>query len=94
MEWINCRDRLPEDDKEVLVVLETCSFDSFEFFRFDPCSIQWCWTNRNGTHFRKRKVIYWMPMPPIPNEPMSLPEDRIEELTQRIEALENKTKCV
>ncbi len=67
-EWINTRERLPSDKSEVLATLELCHCDKIEFMTYDSEKIQWCWVDRNLKHYRKRKVIYWMPLSKLPEE--------------------------
>lgn len=64
--WINPRDKLPPPMEEVLVVIERAHVDLLEIMYYDPDKDQWCWFDRNHKSYRKRRVLYWMPLPKPP----------------------------
>jgi hypothetical protein len=59
--WISVKDRLPEREAQVLVVLQ---FDGWRTIQLATRSylIQWLANYKEGI------VLYWMPLPELPKE--------------------------
>jgi hypothetical protein len=68
MEWIKCSERLPEDDKYVLVWDGNINLDNFPFYEIAAYR-----TFNNGSFFISgpyvlQKITHWMPLPNPPQE--------------------------
>jgi len=64
MDWIDCKDRLPENTNDVLVIDENGLMAvSCYFFAKN----EYLWENRDD-QIRLGNVTYWMPLPNPPNE--------------------------
>lgn len=65
-EWISRREKLPENDCLVIAVIEFRTEDVIEILKYSSDKVQWRWTDRNGKKYRERSVIWWMPLPEVP----------------------------
>ena len=64
-DWIRCEDRLPEDDKDVLMWGPEIDYDVGHHFEHFDLDIEWI-----GGEFpySGSEVSHWMPLPEPPKE--------------------------
>lgn len=63
--WIYARARLPESKIWCLIV----DFrDRIDIREFDPDKVDWKWRDRQGKNYRKRDIVFWMPLPEVPKD--------------------------
>lgn len=65
-EWINIKDRLPERDRNVLVIDGHNSIRILAFWRKN--GNEWEWITETYGISRKNDVKMWMPLPELPKE--------------------------
>lgn len=61
-EWISTKDRLPEDEQEVI----GCEGDYAEILYYDAEFNEW--NDANGWRVKLDKFPHWMPLPELPKE--------------------------
>lgn len=59
-QWISVKDRLPEDEKKVLCILDDGFLCILEW-----CSWDWLWNDGHNVYAEK-DVTHWMPLPQPP----------------------------
>ncbi|KKN67881.1 hypothetical protein LCGC14_0456680 [marine sediment metagenome] len=57
MEWIDVRDRLPEDDSQVLTYMQDKSWYGLSMY-----------FKERGSWFTQQHITHWMPLSPPPKE--------------------------
>ena len=69
-EWISVKDRLPPDEEDVLMCIEfETRRDNGKMFKSLGVEVGYYLEGKFHVYAgRKRKVLYWMEIPPIPDE--------------------------
>ena len=65
-QWISVKDRLPEQDKEVIVLCDDLNIASFYKISFAHVVDKTMYQDYNGWNIPN--VVYWFPMPKLPKE--------------------------